>query len=111
MKYLLLDLRKISEFKLCLITLDSEHLGIPDSVYGSIIKMSSTEFTRIFKELFAMSETVYIQTSKTSIKFSFSTEICSGHVMLDQNTQTSQDSSEFCEIQVKILLYQIYKIK
>ena len=38
-------------------TLDSEQLGIPDTEYSSIATMSSSEFTRICREMSQISET------------------------------------------------------
>ena len=38
-------------------TLDSEQLGIPETEYSSIVTMSSTEFTRICREMSQISET------------------------------------------------------
>ena len=38
-------------------TLDSEQLGIPETEYSSIATMSSTEFTRICREMSQISET------------------------------------------------------
>jgi len=55
---------RISEFSLNLLTLDTESLGIPDTSYGSIITMNSSEFSKICKELSAISETVTIETTK-----------------------------------------------
>ena len=42
---------KVSEFSLSLLTIDSEHLGIPDQEYNATIAMSSSEFSRICREL------------------------------------------------------------
>ena len=36
--------------------IDAEHLGIPDSEYETIIKMSSAEFTRICRDMQVLSE-------------------------------------------------------
>ena len=53
-----------------MLTLDTEQLGIPETEYGSIITIDSSEFSKICKELSAISETVSIETSKEFIKFS-----------------------------------------
>lgn len=60
----------MSEFNLNLLTIDSESLGIPDTAYSSIVAMPSSEFTRICREMSAISETITIETSKDSVKFS-----------------------------------------
>jgi proliferating cell nuclear antigen len=42
---------KKTEFNLNLITLDSEHLGIPETSYTSEITMNSFDFQKLCKEL------------------------------------------------------------
>ena len=42
---------KKTEFTLNLITLDSEHLGIPETNYTSEITMNSFDFTKLCREL------------------------------------------------------------
>jgi len=46
-----------TEFNINLIQIDSEHLSITDTEGGSLIAMSSGDFTRYCKELHALSET------------------------------------------------------
>lgn len=50
-------LDKKTEFNLNLITIDSEHLGIPETDYSSTIMLNSSEFSKMCKELHALSET------------------------------------------------------
>lgn len=45
-------LKKHCDFNLSLVTIESEHLWIPDTTYGSMVHLSSNEFNRITKELF-----------------------------------------------------------
>ena len=68
-----------------MITIDTEHLGIPDTNYNSIITLGATEFTRICKELFALSETVVIETTSDYVKFNVSSEIIGGSIKLENN--------------------------
>jgi proliferating cell nuclear antigen len=37
--------------------IDADHLGIPDTEYSAVVKMPSTEFQRICRDLSVMSET------------------------------------------------------
>jgi len=90
---------------LSLITIDSEHLGIPDTNYSSIISLSSTEFTRICKELFALSETVIIETTATYVKFVVSSEIIAGSIKLENND--ADDKEEKFSIKVIKIIYMI----
>jgi proliferating cell nuclear antigen len=82
-----------------LINFDSEHLGIPDNIYHSIVKLNSNEFNRICKELYALSETVRIETAKNSISFSILSEQCKGSIILQQNYDY-EESSDYCVIKV-----------
>jgi proliferating cell nuclear antigen len=40
-----------------LMDIDSEHLGIPDSEYQAIVRMPSSEFSRICKDLSSIGDT------------------------------------------------------
>ncbi len=86
-----IELKKLSEFNLSLITIDFEHLGIPETQYGSEITMSSSEFTRICRELYQLSESVSIETNKQFVKFSVTSEVVGGSVKLDNNDSNNKD--------------------
>jgi proliferating cell nuclear antigen len=75
--------KKISDFHLSLIDIDTEHLGIPDTMYSSVITMNSGEFTRICRELYALSETVTIETNKNYAKFLVSGEVVNGSITIE----------------------------
>ena len=45
-----------------LISLDVEHLAIPETEYSSVVSINSSEFTKICKELYSLSETLTITT-------------------------------------------------
>ena len=77
-------------------TIDNEHLGIPDSHYNSVVVMSSNEFGKICKDLFALNETVNIVADKQSIKFAVSNDIINGSVVLEENDAGSVE--EQCQI-------------
>jgi len=77
---------KISEFELKLMSIDSEHLGIPDTEYKATIKMPAAEFQRICRDLAVMGDTVLIGATKEGVKFSVSGEMGSGNVTFRQNS-------------------------
>ena len=52
-----------SEFKLHLMTLEGDQLGIPETDYSSVVTLGSGEFSKICKELYALSEAVKIETT------------------------------------------------
>ena len=58
-----IEQEKQTQFNLNLITLDSEHLGIPETNYSSEITMNSFDFQKLCKELHQLSETVTIEAS------------------------------------------------
>lgn len=84
-----------------LITIDSEHLGIPDTNYSSIICLSSGEFTRICKELFTLSETVMIETNKNFVKFIVSSEVVGGSIKIDANDSDDKDEASLIRVNQK----------
>lgn len=47
---------RLSEYDIKLMTIDQDHLGIPDTEYAATIAMPSNEFQRICKDLMALSE-------------------------------------------------------
>ncbi len=61
--------------------------------------MSSSEFTRICRELYSLNETVNIETTKDSIKFSVNSENIGGSIKIEENDSSNQD--EQCNIQVE----------
>lgn len=76
---------KKTEFSLNLITLDSEHLGIPETTYTSEISMNSFDFTKLCRELHQLSETVTIEASLAYVKFSIDGEVGSGVIEIQTN--------------------------
>ncbi len=53
--------------------------------------MSSSEFTRICRELYQLAETVIIETNKSYIKFSVSSEVVGGSIKIDANESGEKD--------------------
>ena len=64
-----------------------------------MVTMSSSEFTRICRELYSLNETVNIETTKDSIKFSVNSENIGGSIKIEENDSGNQD--EQCTIQVE----------
>ena len=95
-KFNFLESKKSADFELSLITIDSEHLGIPDTKYNSFITMSSSEFARICRELYSINETVNIEADQNYIKFSVNNENIGGGFTLQTN------DSDNPEMQCKI---------
>jgi len=82
---------RTSEFNIKLMDIDSEHLGIPDTKYMATVKMPSTEFQRICKDLLILSESVVIEVSKDQIRFTASGESGNGSITVKQNTAVDKE--------------------
>ena len=89
---------RTTEFNLNLITIDSEHLAIPETEYQSIVTINSNEFSRICKELFSLSETVQVATSQDFVQFSVEGEVGSGSVKLGKNDSDNKDEQTTLEV-------------
>jgi proliferating cell nuclear antigen len=85
---------RISNFELKLMDIDAEQLGIPDTEYKTVIKMSSNEFQRICRDLSAIGDTVIISATKEGVKFSVQGDIGSGDMILKQSTNSNADDNE-----------------
>jgi proliferating cell nuclear antigen len=80
-----------------LITLDSEHLGIPETEYTSEITMNSSEFSKLCKELYALSETVEFEISSTFVKFAVEGEIGSGSIKIQTGGTGDEAATTDCK--------------
>lgn len=74
-----------------MITIDSEHLAIPETEYQSVVSINSNEFSKICKELFSLSETVQVTTNQDYVQFSVEGEVGSGSVKLGHNDSDKKD--------------------
>ena len=83
-----------TEFNLNLITLDSEHLGIPDTAYNSEVTMNAYDFTRICRELHLLSETVQIEATTKYLKFAIDGEVGSGQIQINTPDGGGSDDAQ-----------------
>ncbi|KAL1332630.1 hypothetical protein HN51_061409 [Arachis hypogaea] len=81
---------KISDFEMKLMDIDSERLGIPEAKYQAIVRMPSTEFARICKDLGSIGDTVVISVTKEGVKFSTRGDIGSANIVCRQNTDVDK---------------------
>lgn len=91
-----------TEFNLNLITIDSEHLAIPETEYSALVTLSSAEFTKICRELYSISETVSIQATSDHVQFSVEGEVGSGSVKLGQNDSDRKEDQTLLEVQENV---------
>jgi len=92
---------RISDFELKLMDIDSEHLGIPDTDYKSIIKMPAAEFQRICRDLQILGDTVTIAVNKEGVKFSVTGEMGNGNMTIRQNTSVDTKEEEQVTIEME----------
>merc|ERR1719361_818931 len=76
------DQKRFSNFELKLNDIDQEQLGIPETVYSTTIKMPSTEFQRICRDLAAIGDTVTISATKDGVQFAVDGDIGAGSMMI-----------------------------
>merc|ERR1739845_211051 len=76
-------------FKMCgpndslkLMQIESEHMEIPEQQYKVVVKMPSSEFLKVCRDLKEFGETMQIQASKDGIRFSVQGDVGTGNVML-----------------------------
>jgi len=91
---------RISHFSLKLIDIDSEHLGIPDTEYKTVIKMPSHEFQRICREIQIIGVTVNISATKEGVKFSVAGDLGTGSIVCKQGAGIDEKEDE--EVVIKM---------
>jgi len=93
---------RISQFDLKLMDLDSEHLGIPDSAYKSVVRMPASEFQRICRDMATIGDTILISTTKEGVKFSVSGDIGSGEMTLRNTKDSAMDKSDSDSVLIEL---------
>lgn len=86
---------RVSEFNLNLLTLDSEHLGIPEQEYSAELKMSSSEFSRVCRELTQITDTLNISVDKEAVRFAVSGDIGAGSITMRPNESDKPEEKCF----------------
>merc|ERR1712048_1258858 len=73
---------RIADFDLKLMQIESEHMEIPEQQYKVVVKMPSSEFLKVCRDLKEFGETMQIQASKDGIRFSVQGDVGTGNVVL-----------------------------
>merc|ERR1712226_1647436 len=82
---------KVADYEMKLMNLDQEHLGIPETDYAAVIKMPSSEFQRVIKDLSQFGESVVIACTKEGVKFSSTGDIGTGNIKLAQTASVDKE--------------------
>lgn len=69
-----------------LMDIDSEHLGIPDTQYDAVVRMASSEFARITRDLANVGDSVKIDVSKDGVSFAADGDIGNAKLTLKQGS-------------------------
>jgi proliferating cell nuclear antigen len=71
--------------------IDVEQMAIPDTPYKCSVKMPSSEFQRIVRDMQALGDTCCISCTKEGIKFAVTGEIGTGSVLIKANATAKED--------------------
>jgi len=89
---------RTTEFTMNLISLDAEHLAIPETEYSSVVSINSGEFNKICKELYSLNETLTITTAPESVTFAVESEAGSGSIKLQQSDNVKAEEQTTLEV-------------
>ena len=89
---------RVTEFTMNLISLDQEHLAIPETEYSSVVTINSSEFTKICKELFSLNETLKLQTNEDFVQFAVESEHGNGSIRLGANESGNAEDQVKLEV-------------
>lgn len=78
------DQERNAEFGLRLMSIDEEHLGIPDAKYEAHVEMPSSEFKRICSDLKEFGDSLTIECAKKHIAFKSRGDVGEGKIQLGQ---------------------------
>ena len=76
---------RCTEFQLNLLSLDVEHLSIPDTEYHSLVTINSTEWSKICKDLQQLSESMTIATKDGAANLEVDGQAGKGTISLVSN--------------------------
>ena len=81
--------------------IESDHLGIPDMEYKTTIRMPSSEFQRIIRDLGVLGETCQISVTKEGIRFTVEGDLGSGNILI-RSTAGVVDVKEEDEVVIEM---------
>ena len=94
--------QKSTEFNLNLISLDVEHLSIPETEYSSLITINSGEFSRICKELQSLSDSITVVTNPEFVQLSVEGQAGSGFIKLTANDSDRKEDQTLIEVEESV---------
>ncbi len=98
-----LDKERVCDYDMKLLSLDTEHLTIPENEYGSSFTMSSAEFQKICRDLSLLGESLTIEINKEYVKFSAEGEVGTGNIIVKPSAAADDDSvATIIEVQAPV---------
>ena len=91
---------KVSEFHLNLLTMDSEHLEIPEEAYPATITLPTAELASICRELSQMNDTIALDIANKRVTFRVDGDIGKGSITLKDGTSSRANISADQEVSV-----------
>ena len=91
---------KISQFDFSLTDIDQEHLQVPEQEYFVNIKMPSSEFSRICRDLANFGDTVTISCTKGQVQFAANGDLGTANIRLQESNSIDDDENERVQIDV-----------
>ena len=100
------EAERVSDFDLKLMDIESEHLGIPDTEYAAVVRMSSSEYARICKDMTSIGDSVVISATKDGVKFSTSGDVGTANISIKHSTNadTKEENKVVVEMQEPVSL-------
>ena len=74
--------------------IDADQVNIPDTKYKCNIRMPSSEFARIIRDIGVMGETCTISCTKEGVRFSATGEIGTGNILTRANSAAEKDADK-----------------
>merc|ERR1712157_288500 len=82
---------RIADFDLKLMSIESEHMEIPEQQYKVVAKLPSGEFQKICRDLKEFGETMQVKASKEGITFSVQGDVGTGNILLKPRETEKQE--------------------
>merc|ERR1719204_714030 len=101
----------VSHFSLKLMEIDQEHLGIPETDYKSCVRMPSSEFQRICRDLSVLGDSLKIHIQKNDVQFSVNGDIGKGQMTLRSSTASDGLEEEVTDIDCKESVCQTFAMR
>lgn len=98
------DRERVSEYDLKLMTIEEEHLAIPDTEYNATLTLPSLELQRVLRDLSQFGDTITILAAKDSVTFSADGSLGSGNIKLSQTATKSEDKCVSLDISEPVTL-------